>query len=179
MFSLLLCLKTASFFSILTLVHTLDYKTFTTEVTIPFDYSSMNSIVPFTEEIFTAIKIDTGTTAKTYNPINDTGTCGLIISASGFPDWTSASSSQHPVGWEFLSSSKRLYSGHWVPNNITSMNVGVEVISQVPILLVEEETICQNYNESTDMNICPTPTLGPKPSVTSMPTGIQVMGVGF
>ena len=156
-----------------------DYRSFRMDVVIPFDYSSVNSIVPFTEDVFTTIKVGTGIPAKTYSPIIDTGTCGLVISASGFPSWSNSTAAEFPIGWEFLSSSKRLYSGHWIPKDIQFMNAGVEVISRVPILAVEEVTICPNYNETTDTNICPTTTSGPPPVVTPMPTGIQVMGVGF
>jgi hypothetical protein len=115
-------------------------------VTIPFDYSVTNSIFPFTEDVFTTIKVGTRSTAKTYNPIIDTGTCGLVISANGFSDWTNSGASNFPIGWEFLSSSKQLYSSHWIPKDIQFMNAGVEVISRVPVLVVEEETICPNYN---------------------------------
>ena len=165
--------------SLFRLHHESDYRRFSLEVLIPFDYSAVNAIVPFTEDVFTTVQVGTGTTAKNYNPIIDTGTCGLVISANGFPEWTNSTTSEYPIGWEFLSSSKRLYSGHWILKGLQFMNAGVEVTSRVPILAVEEVTICPNYNETTDTNICPTPTSGPSPVVTSMPTGIQVMGVGF
>ncbi|KAE9366344.1 outer membrane autotransporter barrel protein [Stipitochalara longipes BDJ] len=156
-----------------------DYRRFSLEVLIPFDYSTANTNIPFTDDVFTTIKVGTGTTATIYKPIIDTGTCGLVISASGFPNWKNSTASEYPIGWEFLSSSKRLYSGRWIPTDIQFTNANVEVTSRVPTLAVEEVTICPNYNETTDTNICPTPTSGSIPIVTSMPTGIQVMGVGF
>ena len=155
------------------------YHSFTTEVTVPFDYSQLNSAVPFTEDVYTAVRIDSGSMATTYHPIIDTGTCGFVVSANGFPNWNASDASTHPVGWEFLSSSKRLYSGHWIPRDIYFTNSNVEVKASILILAVEAVTICPNYNETTDTNICPTPTNGAAPVVTPMPTGIQVMGVGF
>jgi hypothetical protein len=155
------------------------YHGFTTEVTIPFDYSELNADVPFTGDVYTAVQIGSGSTATTYHPIIDTGTCGFVVSANGFPDWNSSSASAYPVGWEFLSSSKRLYSGHWIPKDIYFTNSDVRVKSSIPILAVEAVTVCPNYNETTDTNVCPTPTNSTAPVVTPMPTGIQVMGVGF
>jgi hypothetical protein len=155
------------------------YQGFTTEITIPFDYSELNAAVPFTEDVYTAVQIGANSTAVTYHPIIDTGTCGMVVSANGFPDWNATDASTYPVGWEFLSSSKRLYSGHWIPKDIYFTNSDVEIKSSIPILAVEEVTICPNYNETTDTNICPTPSNGTAPVATPMPTGIQVMGVGF
>ena len=155
------------------------YGAFTTQVMIPFDYSQINARVPFTEDVYTAVQIGTGSTAMTYHPIIDTGTCGMVVSANGFPDWNASDASTYPVGWEFLSSSKRLYSGHWVSKDIYFTNAEVEVKARIPILAVEAVTICPNYNETTDTEVCPTPANGPAPVVTPMPTGIQLMGVGF
>lgn len=107
------------------------------------------------------------------------GTCGLIVSAKDLPDWTATEASTYPIGWEFLSSSKRLYSGHWIPTDIYFTNADVEVKATVPILAVEAVTTCPNYNIRTDTNICPTPTSGPPPVVTTMPSRILNMGVGY
>lgn len=107
------------------------------------------------------------------------GTCGLIVSANSLPEWNATDVSTYPVGWEFLSSSKRLYSGHWMPMDIYFTNAEFEVKARVPILAVEAVTTCPNYNVTTDRNVCPTPSSGPPPVVTTMPTRILNMGVGF
>jgi hypothetical protein len=153
------------------------YSAFSTEVLIPFDYSDLNAAVPFTEDVRTSIRIGTGLCI--FHPIIDTGTCGLVVSASSLPDWNATDASTYPVGWEFLSSNKRLYSGHWIPSGIYFINAEVEVKAQIPILAVEAVTNCTNCNETTDTSICPTPTSGPPPVVTTMPTRILNMGVGF
>ena len=153
------------------------YNTFSTEVLIPFDYSELNAVVPFTEDVQTSILIGTG--LQVFHPVIDTGSCGLLLSASDLPGWNATDASTYPVGWEFLSSSKRLYSGHWIPSDVYFINADVEVKAHIPILAVEAVTNCTNYNETTDTNICPTPTRGPPPVVTTMPIGILYMGVGF
>lgn len=74
---------------------------------------------------------------------------------------------------------QKLYSGHWIPKDIYFINSDVDVKARIPILAVEAVTICPDYNETTDTNICPTPANSTAPVVTPMPAGIQVMGVGF
>jgi hypothetical protein len=155
------------------------YQGFKTEVLIPFDYSEVNAAVPFTEDVYTSVRMGKGSATKTYHPILDSGTCGFVVSANGLPGWNASDASKSPIGWEFLSSSKRLYSGHWIPGDLYFTNAAVEVRATVPILAVEAVTICPNYNETTDTNVCPTPTTGMPPVVTPMPFGIQVMGFGF
>ena len=85
------------------------YHGFTTEVTVTFDYSELNAAVPFTEDVYTAVQIGTGNTTKTYHPIIDTGTCGMVASANGLPDWNESDASTYPVGWEFLSAAKIIF----------------------------------------------------------------------
>ncbi|OAQ59657.1 outer membrane autotransporter barrel protein [Pochonia chlamydosporia 170] len=155
--------------------HTL-YNAFTIQATIPFDFSKTNAAVPFTNDVSTAVKIksDSGVMSRTYHPIIDTGSCGFVISAADLPDWTKAEASKHPKGWEFLSSSKILYTGHWIPKDVYFTNANVEIKARIPILAVETRTHCPDYNRTADNGVCPTPDGG-----TKMPTGIRVMGVGF
>ena len=98
------------------------YSAFTTEVHIPFDHSDLNNAIPFTEDVRTTIRFGADPSTYLYHPIIDTGSCGLFVSANGLPGWNASEASKYPVGWEFLSSSKRLYSGHWIPRDLYLTN---------------------------------------------------------
>lgn len=155
------------------------YTAFTIQAFIPFDPSTANDRVPFTDDVRTAVQVRSGDTSKTFHPIIDTGSCGFVVSAADLPGWNKTDASRHPSGWEFLSSSKILYSGHWIPRDLYFTNAGVEVHARIPVLAVETRTHCPNYNRTRDTSRCATPTDGSKTTVTNMPKGIRVLGVGF
>ena len=71
-----------------------NYSTFTTQVSIPYDSSTINAQVPFTEDVYTAVRIGTGSTERVYHPIIDTGSCGMVVSANGLPGWNASTASQ-------------------------------------------------------------------------------------
>jgi hypothetical protein len=151
------------------------YSAFTIQATIPFDHSETNERIPFTDDVRTSVKIkgDNGAVLETH-PIIDTGSCGFVISAADLPDWTRTEAAKHPRGWEFLSSSKILYTGHWIPKDIYFTNANVEVKARIPVLAVETRTHCPDYDRTSDNGLCPAPS-----GATEMPSGIRVMGVGF
>ncbi|KAI4150893.1 MAG: hypothetical protein LQ340_003830 [Diploschistes diacapsis] len=99
----------------------------------------------------------------------DTGSTGLAISALDL-GLKGADFSLYPKGTEYLSSSRRLWQGYWVPSNITfPADVG-NVTAQVPILLVVRNGTCYNFTngDCTDLR-----------RAVEWPTGIKYMGVGF
>ena len=157
------------------------YRAYSIEAAIPFDASAANGAVPFTEDVHTTVRLqsDDGVLSGTYHPIVDTGSCGFVISAADLPDWSEEEASRHPLGWEYLSSSKILYSGRWIPKNVYFTNAKVEVKARIPVLAVETKTICPSYEKAHGTNACPCPKDGTPPVVIHMPTGIRVMGVGF
>jgi hypothetical protein len=161
------------------LAHNSVYEGFTKDVLIPFVPNSINDGIPFTNKAQVDIRIGIGNATAVYRPTLDTGTCGYVLSAKQFPDWQPGNLSQYPIGWEFLSSSKRLYSGHWIPKEVVFTAASVEVKAYFPILVVEDLTICPNYNETIDTNTCPTPLSGDSPVVTHLPEGVSLFGVGF
>jgi len=154
------------------------YSAFTAQVLVPFVSNAANSPIPFTEKVRVAITIGSGTDSRNLSPSIDTGTCGFVLSTDSFPSWPPANLSDYPIGWEFLSSSKKLYSGHWIPQDVFFRQAGVQVRSRIPILAVEETVICPNYQE-TDANFCPTPVGQDPPVVTHLPERIALFGVGF
>ncbi|KAF2182391.1 hypothetical protein K469DRAFT_728580 [Zopfia rhizophila CBS 207.26] len=120
----------------------------------------------------------TGATVKTYKPVLDTGSCGFMISAADLPNWNITWAHTFPLGWEFLSSSKKLYSGRWIPYEIVFKNAAsnlFDIKATLPILAVEERSVCPDYDEAVDTYFCPVPS----GTVESMPTGIRLMGIGF
>jgi hypothetical protein len=108
----------------------------------------------------------------------DTGTTGIMLSASQIPGYTPKTACQDTssfTGWEFLSSSKRLWVGHWIQEEIDFLDAGGATVAtaKVPVLAVECETLCPHYNEKTAQPACPGQNLVP-----ARPT-IHYVGVGF
>jgi hypothetical protein len=162
----------------------IDYSPFRTSVLVPFDYSEDNAAVPFTWNSRISLRVGTGSGATTHNASIDTGTCGWVLSTDRFPNWDAATAATYPEGWQYLSSSKRLYSGHWIPQPVTFLSTNVEVTATIPILVVEDVAICSSYDSEVDTNVCPTPTntttsATATATVTHLPTGISLLGIGF
>ena len=108
--------------------------------------------------------------------VMDTGSTGVVISAADLPGWSADKVAAYPRGWEFLSSSKRLWVGRWVPTAVAFVDAaGAELArSEVPILVVDTELNCPGYDVKTSPGTC----AAPKATI-SMPKGIAYMGVGF
>lgn len=151
----------------------MEYAAFTTEALIPFYPVPENEPpnVPFTARVRVNVKLVRDGVSNTHNPSIDTGTCGYIVSKDGFPGDVPPDA---PIGWEFLSSSKLLYSGHWVTADVHYIDAAVELKARFPILVVNERSVCPNYNTSVDTNVCPSAT-----NIIRNPTEIALFGVGF
>ncbi len=113
-----------------------------------------------------------------YQPppvVMDTGSTGVVISASDLPGYSAAKAAAYPAGWEFLSSSKRLWVGHWVPTTIVFLDArGEAARAQVPILVVETAMRCPGYDVKGAPGTCAEPS-----EVVNLPKGIAYLGVGF
>ena len=131
------------------------YSHYTIEVVIPYYPDATNAVIPFTEAPRVGVKLQNGNATIEYHPIIDTGTCGYVVSIDSFPLWSQSLADANEVGWEFLSSSKKLYSGHWIPVDMYFPDALVETKARVPVLVVEDVTICPHYNQTSDTNICP------------------------
>lgn len=153
------------------------YDGYTTSALIPFLETEDNS-VPFTNRPYVAVRFS-NPSSRELTPIVSTGTCGLLVSAADIPDWREEEATFDSLGWEFLASSKRLYSGHWIKRDIY-FNAGSSahplIKSQVPVLAVTNLTICDGYDVAVDKAKCP---IIPAPPVTHMPRGIGLLGIGF
>lgn len=153
------------------------YDGHTTSALIPF-LEAKDSSAPFTKRPSVALRFSSPS-SRAFTPIVDTGTCGFVVSAADLPDWREEEATFDSKGWEFLSSSKRLYNGHWIKRDIF-FNVGSLtnplINSQVPILAVTNVTICDDYNTAVDKDKCPTI---PTPPIEHMPKGIELMGIGY
>ena len=120
----------------------------------------------------------------------DTGTCGVLISATDIPGWTGTPPVGAVAGWHYLSSSSILYNGYWItkdlyfndvyeePGNTTSdPGTGPVVVipryirTRTPILAVTAKTNCTDYD---------TVAAGPTCAGTPLsPSGVRIMGIGF
>ncbi|HYE49413.1 MAG TPA: hypothetical protein VEB20_07480 [Azospirillaceae bacterium] len=136
---------------------------------IPF---AVPQAVPFTEAPKLSFSVQ-GSARMTVTM--DTGSVGVALASGKIPGYAQlkASPAAKP-GYQFLSSSKVLWVGTWVPVVVTLFDgQGQEVATAtVPILGVEQSGVCQNYaNDGT----CPDPN-------ALQPAGnsdIVYMGVGF
>jgi hypothetical protein len=160
-----------------------EYAAFNTSALIPF--LPTNDTVPFTDYQSIDFWFSPKTSSKKYTPFVDTGSTGVVISAIDIPSYNASNASSYPEGWEYLSSSKKLYNGHWIPQNIyfNLDNSKHELIqARVPVLCVTTVTVCNGmtkYNSTTDEGSCPMDPDGYLPPITEFPTGIRILGVGF
>lgn len=127
-----------------------------------------------------------------YTVTLDTGSTGMILSAADLENYDKSKASAFPVGWHFLTSSKVLYIGNWIPRNLTFPtgtsplldkgyasidSIGTSITAEIPILAVTRSVICPGYNSTTGGPDCP-PSAEPTRD-RDMPEHITYMGVGF
>ncbi|RDL30373.1 uncharacterized protein BP5553_10251 [Venustampulla echinocandica] len=142
----------------------------TRELIIPYSNVSSN-LPPFTNDPEISFRLSN----RTYGVIIDTGTTGLVLSAAMLPNWDPSTASAHPVGWEFLSSSKLLWIGVWIPQEIHFLTTeNISVVASVPVLAITKSYTCPRYNARTDGPNCFDPT-----ESEEMPDDILLLGVGF
>jgi hypothetical protein len=105
----------------------------------------------------------------------DTGSTGFLINAGALD--AGALKVGGTPGYEFLSSSKKLYVGTWVPATITFFDATGKIpqaTPSVPVLAVKYSGICPSYDEKKDGSDCPG---SPLERADQIP--FFYMGVGF
>jgi hypothetical protein len=114
-----------------------------------------------------------GGASRQFTMIMDTGTTGVVISAADLPGYSAVG---NPQGWEFLSSSKLLWVGHWIPRELVFLDASGNQLATatVPVLAVETQYTCPRWSEQANQ-----PTCGESKKTVTMPAGITYMGVGF
>ncbi|MFM2043031.1 MAG: hypothetical protein RLY86_1607 [Pseudomonadota bacterium] len=156
-----------------------DYSGFTVARFLPFVDPGQGTQA-FTNPVALTFQVQTtgmqSPVTGTFTVTMDTGSTGVIISAADLPGYTVEEGAQYPQGWEFLSSSKLLWVGRWVPRNLVFLDAqGAPLATAtVPVLAVEQQYTCPGYSETANLPICAAPT-----ATVQMPTGIRYMGVGF
>ncbi|PWC33302.1 hypothetical protein TSO352_22670 [Azospirillum sp. TSO35-2] len=103
----------------------------------------------------------------------DTGSVGIAMSYDQIPNYDQLKTQPGAVaGTQYLSSSKVLWTGTWVPMTVTlyDRNNTPVATSSVPVLGVETSGKCASYQ--TDGQICPS-------LASAAGSGILYMGVGF
>jgi hypothetical protein len=151
-----------------------DLAAFTQTGLIPFTASRSQ---PFEAPPKVALRLEGPLgTFQPHPVVTDTGSTGVVVSAADLPDYSPAKVAAYPAGWEFLSSSKRLWVGHWVPTAIAYLDpAGGEVArAEVPVLVVETAMKCPGYDVKAAPGTCAAPT-----ETVNLPKGIAYMGVGF
>jgi hypothetical protein len=167
------------------------YSGFTLSQCIPFAAPTTGAAdgapkpAPFT--LAPTLKFRVEGSKTTHKVQMDTGSVGLVMSSGLIPNFaTLAKQPSAAPGWQFLSSSKILWSGTWVKRSITLLGEGeVPVaIAEVPVLGVQQQTTCPQY-KAADQNTCPPPPdnsqQAPGEGVVkdASQLGIVYMGVGF
>lgn len=110
-------------------------------------------------------------------PIIDTGSTGLLLDALDL-NITNATLAQYEPGYQYLSSSTKLYRGAWIPFQLEFAGLSGEslnVIAEIPILVVNETLLCSGYQDEWESN-CPEDNTS---SYNSHPRGTQWWGVGY
>ncbi|KAF6803709.1 adhesin aida-i [Colletotrichum sojae] len=149
-----------------------------------------NALIPFVNPPFPALTSTPSLSISVKTEWNknkyirsagmDTGSTGVVIGGGllGFSDSTNIDKSK--PGNEYLSSSGRLWTGYWISADVTfyiaekdEKGRRKQVIAHVPILAVNESSICFAFAE---YGYCPE---GNKTEVVSWPTTIHYIGVGF
>jgi hypothetical protein len=153
-----------------------DLHSFTTARFIPYANAG-SAAPPFTHapKLSFLVQVPGGGASRQFTITMDTGSTGVVISAADLPGYSNAAD-RYSLGWEYLSSSKRLWVGRWVPRELVFLDAsGAQLATaNVPVLAVETQYICPDWSKRSNQPTCP------KPQETiSMPTGIAYMGVGF
>ncbi|KAL7949510.1 hypothetical protein V8C42DRAFT_311090 [Trichoderma barbatum] len=110
-------------------------------------------------------------------PILDTGSNGLMLDALDL-NITNATLAQYEPGYQYLSSSTKLYRGAWIPFKLEFADTSgelVNVTAEIPVLVVNETLLCSKYKDEWESD-CPAEHTS---SYNSHPRGTQWWGVGY
>ncbi|KAF3185525.1 hypothetical protein TWF225_005297 [Orbilia oligospora] len=112
----------------------------------------------------------------------DTGSTGITIGKGTWVEWFNGNWSEavkYERGWKFLSSSKKLYSGHWVPTTLifhgrAANGTRTDLLKAVvPVLVFDTYYICPKFTNDQG-SVCTAPTDQKSGNITGL-----YMGVGF
>ncbi|HET7230811.1 MAG TPA: hypothetical protein VFJ16_12455 [Longimicrobium sp.] len=142
------------------------YAGYTEGVFLPF-VNAQPGNVPFTSPVQLSFSIG----GRLHKVIMDTGSTGVMIASSLIPGYTPSAADS--AGWEFLSSSKLLFKGHWVPQDLVFHDAAGAPLAtaRVPVLAVDSVITCRQFVIAT--GTCPDPTDAKADNAT------VYMGVGF
>ncbi|KAL7909028.1 hypothetical protein GGI35DRAFT_493834 [Trichoderma velutinum] len=110
-------------------------------------------------------------------PILDTGSNGLMLDALDL-NITNATLADYEPGYQYLSSSTKLYRGAWIPFRLDfadQSGASVNVSAEVPVLVVNETLLCSGYDNKWEAN-CPEENTS---NYIKNPRGTQWWGIGF
>jgi hypothetical protein len=151
-----------------------DLHTYTAARFVPFANAGKGSNA-FTDppKLSFLVQAPDGGASRQFTMIMDTGTTGVVISATDLPGYAAVG---NPQGWEFLSSSKLLWVGHWIPRELIFLDSSGNQLATatVPVLAVETQYTCPGWREQANQ-----PTCAESQKTVTMPAGIAYMGVGF
>lgn len=145
-----------------------DYSGFSASQFIP--YANQQSL-PFTDTPMLSFSVEGG---EVRTVKMDTGSVGIVMSYDQINNYQQLKiNPAAKPGYQFLSSSKILWKGTWVPATVTFYSGSTEVATAtVPVLGVEQQGVCPGYKGDGD---CPPPAQ----MLSAAGKGILYMGVGF
>lgn len=117
--------------------------------------------LPFSQKKFNPaetprLALRLGTNPYVHHVQMDTGSTGFLIDPAWIDGYESsdAASLGYEAGFEYLSSSHRIYTGYWVPLDVTFIGLGAdEAVSSVRVLAVDQVITCPWYRRE-DGDIC-------------------------
>ncbi|KAM7214156.1 hypothetical protein V8F06_010471 [Rhypophila decipiens] len=152
------------------------YSAFSTAGHIPFSDTTLP--VDWSAKVKVDVTVNSfASSAQLFRPEVDTGTCSFLFASKDLPDWNPATEAlETNKGWQFLSSSDILYTGHWVTRDLyfNPRSSTTRIKSTVPILAVTKKVKCSSYNVALDNDTCPT-----TPEWTDTNPSVRLMGIGF
>ena len=122
-----------------------DYGAYTAARLIPFIRPLQPTPLPFTHTV--GLRFHVG--GQPVEGTMDTGTTGVILSPHQIPGYRREDAEGYPLGWEFLSSSRVLWVGRWIPQDLVFVDALGRPLAtaHVPVLAVETEVKCVKYKE--------------------------------
>ncbi|KAG8411869.1 hypothetical protein J3458_015164 [Metarhizium acridum] len=148
---------------------------------------------PFANTVHVSMRLScTGTVdcvggrTKDYKPVVDTGSTGIMLVAKEIPDFIPGTCPTEDVGWQYLSSSDKLYRGCWIKKEVvfnpgSASTTQPEMTATVPVLAVTESAFCDPRSSFGEYDVLAAPNTCPDPTVVfdTNPTTLSMLGIGF
>lgn len=140
--------------------------------------------LPFHDEFDPAktprLSLRLGTNPYIHHVQIDTGSTGFLIDPAWIDGYnpSNATSLGYEAGYEYLSSSHKIYTGYWVPVDVTFLGSGTnKTVSHIRVLAVDQVTTCP-WHRPADAKICrPRPVDDPRNMTVATGAGVRYVSI--